>query len=202
MTHVIVGALYDHRFAERYAAQMYQLRYKVFHSRLGWQVKTIENQEFDDFDDERSIYLLTTPDGNLVNGGWRLRATTYRYMLGDVFSELLDGGSIPKQPDIWEISRFAIDTTQQAGKTFGFRDASRKLVAETIRFAADNGITQFVMVVSVAIERLLCGLGLKLHRFSSPKRLGKILSVAVWLDIDAHTRHIALREQQPMLAAA
>lgn len=202
MTHVVCGGLFDDRFADRYAEKMYRLRYRIFHERLRWQVQVVDGMEFDEFDDYDSIYLLTTPDEVHVSGGWRLRPTTRRYMLGDVFSELLAGAQVPREERVWEISRFAVDPADANRPNFGFGDISRKLVIETVRFAATHHINQYVMVVSVAVERLLCSFGLKLHRFAPPKRLGRVLSVAVWLDIDAHTRHVALGEPLTLLAAA
>jgi acyl homoserine lactone synthase len=202
MPPVVVGALHQPHFRERYALQMYQLRYRVFHERLRWDVKARDGEEVDVFDDMDSVYLLTETAEGRVTGGWRLRPTTRPYMLSDVFPQLLHGVPVPQHKNIWEISRFAVDVSREYGPSFGFGDTSRLLVTETIRFAADHQINQYVMVVSVAVERLLRGFGLKLHRFGPPVRLGKVLSVAVWLDIDSHTRHVALGDWMPLLKAA
>jgi len=53
-----------------------------------------------------SAQLMLTE--NAVVGCWRLLPTTGPYMLKDIFSHLLWGKPAPEQPDVWEISRFAI----------------------------------------------------------------------------------------------
>jgi acyl homoserine lactone synthase len=103
---------------------------------------------------------------------------------------------------IWEISRFAVETGSKPGPAYGFGTAARALLAGTVHFALRVGMTQCVMVVSVALERLLRSFGLDLHRFGPPVRIGQVMSVAVWLDVDVHTRSVLLGERSPLLAAA
>lgn len=191
MQQIITGSLADPRFAARYAAPMFQLRYRVFHERLRWDVRCDGDMEYDDFDDAHSLYLLAAENGRTV-GGWRLRPTTQPYMLSDVFPQLLHGQKPPRSPSIWEISRFAVDTDAQTNAGFGFNEVAREMVRSTIQLAVDNDISQYVMVVSVAVERLLCNTGMVLHRFGPPQRIGRVRSVACWLDIDGHTRHVIL----------
>lgn len=202
MTQIVCGALHDRHFAEHYAEPMYRLRYEVFHRRLGWDVKAEQGMERDQFDDADSVYLLATDAGDQVCGGWRLRPTTRHYMLSDIFPQLLGGQPPPRHRHIWEISRFAVDTSVVA-RTAGFSmgETARRLVRDTVRFAVDNHISQYVLVTSTAVERLLTGTGLVLHRFGPPIKIGRVWSVACWVDIDAHTRHVALGEA-PCLAAA
>ena len=202
MIQIIDGTLPDRRFADQYAEQMFRLRFKVFHERLRWDVSVKDGLEVDQFDDSDSVYLLATLEQKIVRGGWRLRPTTRPYMMRDVFPGLLSGSTAPVDRRIWEISRFAVDTDEEIGRSFGFGEVSRHLVVETIRFAAKHNINQYVMVVSVAVERLLCGFGLKLQRFAPPQRIGRVMSVAVWLDIDAHARNLAFGEPVPLVAAA
>jgi acyl homoserine lactone synthase len=183
---------------------MYRLRYRVFHERLKWDVQVVEDQEIDTFDDVDSVYLLATDDtDDSVCGGWRLRPTTRGYMLSDVFPELLGGQDAPRHRQVWEISRFAVDTRARA-RTAGFTlgDTARKLVEGTVRFALANQINRYVLVTSLAVERLLNGIGLQLHRFGPPRKIGNVWSIACWVDIDAHTCGIALGEPVPMREAA
>lgn len=203
MMQVVHGALHDARFTERYAEQMYRLRYKVFHQRLRWDVKTCGDQEFDEFDDNDSVYMLTTDAQDEVCGGWRIRPTTRRYMLNEVFPKLLNGNLAPRHRHVWEISRFAIDTSDHS-RTAGFSlgDTARALLVDTCKFAIANHITQFVIVTTVAVERLINHTGIVMNRFGPPSRIGRSLSVACWVDIDAHTRHVLLDEPLPLRVAA
>lgn len=203
MMQVVRGALHDPRFSERYAEAMFRLRYKVFHERLRWDVKTYNGQEFDEFDDTDSVYMLATDENDIVCGGWRVRPTTRSYMLGEVFPDLLNGAPPPSHRNVWEISRFAVDTSVRmhtAGFTLG--DTARALLTDTLKFAIHHHVTQFVIVTTVAVERLINSTGIVMNRFGPPTRIGRTLSVACWVDIDAHTRHVLLDEPLPLRVAA
>lgn len=203
MIQVIHGALRDARFTELYAEKMYRLRYKIFHERLRWDVKTFGDQEIDEFDDSDSTYVLTADAQEQVCGGWRIRPTTRRCMLNDVFPDLLNGNPAPRHPQVWEISRFAVDTSDPSHTaTFTLGDTARELLVETCRFAVANHIRQFVIVTTVAVERLINATGIVMNRFGPPMRIGRALSVACWVDIDAHTRHVLLKHPLPLRVAA
>lgn len=203
MLQVIRGALHDTRFEAQYAEPMYRLRYKVFHERLGWDVKVTDGQEYDHFDDDDSVYMLTVDPEDTVCGGWRLRPTTRSYMLSDIFPRLLHGCPVPRHRNIWEISRFAVDTAIP-GRTsaFSMGSSARLLLVDSVKFAVQHGITQFVLVTSVAVERLIASTGVAIHRFGPPVRIGRVMSVACWVDIDAHTRRVMLDPSSPLKVAA
>jgi acyl homoserine lactone synthase len=202
MTQIINGRLSDPHFAARCADPMYRLRYRVFYERLRWEVKVSDGLEIDQFDDAQSIYQLVADTRGAIVGGWRLRPTTLPYMMKDVFPQLMGGAAAPVQADVWEISRFAVDEQDGAESGFGLNDTARALVRHAIQFAVDHDISQYVMVVSVAVERLLANTGMVIQRYAPPQRVGRVRSVACFLDIDAHTRHVILGHPLPLRNAA
>src|SRR5688572_9071670 len=127
MQEIVSGTLGDGRFVARHAEAMFRLRYRVFHERLGWDVRAHDGLEIDDYDDLASHYLLALDDGAVV-GGWRLRPTTRPYMLAEVFPQLLGGQAAPRRDDIWEISRFAVDTEGDRHTRFGLNGTARALL--------------------------------------------------------------------------
>lgn len=199
MTAVVTGSLQDPRFRSGHAEAMFRMRYRVFHERLHWDVQCNDGLESDQFDDDYSLYFVVADDEGQAQGSWRLRPTTLPYMMADVaaFDPLLHGARAPRAPWIWEISRFAVDTDSDARGSFGFNAVAKDLIRATTQFAVDNGIDQYVIVVSVAIERLLRNLGLKLDRYGPPVRIGRVSTVACRIDIDAHTRHVILGHELP-----
>lgn len=200
---VVRGALIDSVFAASYTDQMYRLRYDVFYRRLQWDVQVRDGLEYDRFDDADSVYMLTTDAADQVTGGWRLRPTTRSYMLRDVFPQLLDGNIAPRDSRVWEISRFAVHTKTCADTAgFSMGDTARSLLADAVKFAVQHGVAQYVLVTSVSVERLIVSTGVVLHRFGSPVRIGRVMSVACWVDIDAHTRQVLLGEPAPIRIAA
>ncbi|MCI0750045.1 MAG: GNAT family N-acetyltransferase [Nevskiales bacterium] len=202
MAQIIEGSLADSEFCARYAEPMFRQRYRVFHERLGWDVNVSDGMEHDEFDDADTRYLLLTDDADSLVGGWRLRPTTRPYMLAQVFPQLLNGSPAPNHERIWEISRFAMDDTNPRTARFGFNEAARALMAGTAQFALDYGITQYVMVASASTERLYRNLGLAVHRFGPPQRVGCVSTVAGWLDVDAYNCHVLLGHPLPLPVAA
>lgn len=197
-TRVVRGALGDSAFASTYSERMYRLRYEVFHERLRWDVTVLDGLEHDRFDDNDSVYMLTTGADDSVSGGWRLRPTTRGYMLRDVFPELLNGHPAPDDPGIWEISRFAVDAPSTARPgALSLSRSARLLFVDAWKFATQHGISRYVLVTSLALERLLVASGLRLHRFGPPLRMGRCMAVACWVDLDAHTQRVLFPDTIP-----
>ena len=89
---------------------MHRLRARVFKEKMGWDVQvTPDNLEIDQFDLPDTVYLLALNKDSRVIGTWRLLPTTGPTMIRDVWPQYLDSISMPTAPDVWEVSRFAID---------------------------------------------------------------------------------------------
>ncbi|QNM95828.1 acyl-homoserine-lactone synthase [Chitinimonas koreensis] len=162
--------------------EMYKLRYRVFRERLNWEVAVQDGQERDDYDDCNPVYMLVRNDAELVLGCWRLLPSTGPYMLKDTFPELLYGQDAPVGPDVWELSRFAMTTEGVGG--FGFSDTPIHMMQAVTRFARAWGIKRYVTVTTVAIERMLRRLGLKIERFGPPMQVGIERAVAFTIEMD------------------
>lgn len=169
------------------AESMFRLRYETFHTRLGWDVQTHDGMERDDFDSPSTVYILGQSPDTGVDACWRLLPTLGRYMLKDVFPELLHGQPAPEAQDVWELSRFAIATERVPPSADGFGPLSVSLMAESARFALSRGIQRYVTVTTTAIERLLKRQGLHIHRFGPPLRIGVAYAVACVIEVDEIT---------------
>jgi acyl homoserine lactone synthase len=64
------------------------------------------------------------------------------------------------------------------------------MIRSLLPFAEEHGIRHYVFVTSVALERLVTRIGLPLRRFGDgqAQRVGKVLSVACWLDVNEQFR--------------
>lgn len=190
---IITNALRDLDTADR--TGMFRLRAQVFSDRLGWDVQlTSEGLEIDAFDEIPSArYILARAPAGPVNACWRLLPTLGPNMLRDVFPELLHGMPAPAAADVWELSRFAVaaDRVAEADSAgthqIGFGDLSVALMAESTRFAQAHGIARYVTVTTAAIERMLRKQGVNVHRLGPPLRIGQVLTVACFIEIDAIT---------------
>lgn len=159
-----------------------------------WDVTSRDGHEYDRFDDIDSIYVLGTDYGDAPSGGWRLRPTHRGSMLGTVFTPLLNGAPAPHDPGVWEICRFVINRDRRSRPRMESKWKARAVLREAVRFGIDNGISRYVFVVNLAVERLLANCGLNVHRIAPPLRIGSSMAVAFWIDLDAHTRSLLLNE--------
>lgn len=202
MIRTVIGTLGDAGFARRYAEPLFRLRYRVFYERLHWDVQCQGGRETDAYDDERTVYVAALDDGDAVVGGWRLRPTTGNYMLEDVFPQLLHGAPAPHHPRVWESNRFVVDKRSTKDARFGFNETARALFRATARYAVDNGIDEYVMVLSAGVARLTRASGLVVTPYGPAVRIGDVLSVGCRIRIDAHTRQVLLGEPLPLERAA
>lgn len=169
---------------------MFNLRHETFNLRLGWDVKSSGDLEIDQFDELDVHYLIATEDGKRVDGSWRLLPTMGSYMLEDIFPQLCRGEEIPKDEEIWEISRFQLrPNTSKKGKGY-LNMTSLQLMQKSYEFAKRHGIKRYVFVTSCAVERMLKRLNLSLTRMGDGKstRIGKVDCVAIWLEVDENLR--------------
>lgn len=166
---------------------MFRLRSEAFSERLGWEVEVRDGLECDDFDRLGGAYIVAKAPDNSINGCWRLLPTTGPYMLRDTFAPLLHGQPAPVAENVWEMSRFAVARGRVASTGSGFGPLSVRLMAESLRFALDQGITRYVTVTTVSLERLLVRLGIHLRRIGPPHRIGIAMAVACVIEVDRVT---------------
>jgi len=185
MAEIVVTYPGDRQLDFRTLASMYRLRHAVFHDRLGWDVTSDNGMEYDEFDDLKPVYILARSERGTVEGCWRLLPSTGPYMLKDVFPQLLDGATAPRGSDVWEMSRFAVSAEQADGAGYGFSDIALRMMQTSVRFAQKNGIRRYVTVTSVSLERLLRKQGINISRIGPVLRIGRVLTVACALEVDA-----------------
>jgi acyl homoserine lactone synthase len=169
--------------------EMHRLRTRVFKDRMGWEVPILSGMEIDGYDAIDPYYMVIRGAGNVVCGCWRMLPTEGPYMLKDTFPELLHGAPVPEAANIWELSRFAIETDGPQG--FGFAGLAIDAMREIVRFGDAMGITNYVTVTTVAIERLLRRTGIAITRYGPSIRIGVENAVALDIDIGEQT-HFAL----------
>lgn len=169
---------------------MHRLRAKVFSGRMGWEVPVMSGMEIDGYDAMDPYYMIMREEDGLVRGCWRLLPTEGPYMLKDTFPEFLHGQPAPQDPRIWELSRFAIETS--GAQSFGFSDITMQSIAEIIRYGHQHGIARYVTVTATAIERMLRRAGVVTERVGAPLKMGAETAVAIYVDIAASMQSLGL----------
>lgn len=137
---------------------MFRLRARVFAGRLGWDVTLNEDKEIDAFDALDPVYLVGLDDEDNVVSCVRLLQTMGPHMLADVFDAILQGEPPLRAATIWESTRFCVDTDRLGAADRGDGAVSRatcELMAATLTYARDCGITDIITVIDPVMNRVL-----------------------------------------------
>lgn len=141
-------------------AQSHRLRYKAFIERQRWNIPHDGEMEWDQYDNPRATYVVVDDGSGHCVATCRLLSTVYPYMIEEIFANLLPYPP-PKQPDIWEASRVAVDYSLSAVDR---RVALKILFAEALQFGIDYGIKHYLGLMPVAIfKRTMIGNGVDVN---------------------------------------
>lgn len=187
MSKIILGGGDIPRFDNRTLNGMFAFRHEIFYRRLGWEVSTRGEFEVDEFDELDPTYMLAKNDHGIVEGCWRLLPTTGPYMLKNTFPQLLRGEPAPSDEHIWELSRFAVDSKGGEGTAQAcMNSVAMDMIRTAYDYALTHQIERYVTVTSVALERMLKRTGLPIRRLGDGKaqKVGKVLTVACWIEIN------------------
>lgn len=177
-----------HKF-QKEMAEYHNLRKRVFHDKLGWDVPIINNWEIDGYDVLDPVYLLSVNEQDRVVGGVRLLPTMSFNMLNDTFAELLPEGKRIESPLIWESSRFVVDTDidEQIGPKRISRAAAEVILGMN-EIGEMYGLTHIVTVYDMFMRRLLLRIGCAGDPISEPRRIGKVMTYAVFVEVGPSVR--------------
>lgn len=163
-------------------------RHRVFVERLGWQLAVREDRELDQFDRPDTVYVVAQDEADRIFGCARLLPTTGDYLLGTVFPQLLCGAPVPRDPRVWELSRFACTDPDRRG---GFSSlaafqvsATAGLMREVMQCARRQGATRLITVTWLGIERLLRRLGIRAQRAGPPVIHDGQPIFACWIELE------------------
>nr|AKE33861.1 LacI [Plasmid vector pCCB9] len=172
------------------------LRYQVFKQRLEWDLVVENNLESDEYDNSNAEYIYACDDTENVSGCWRLLPTTGDYMLKSVFPELLGQQSAPKDPNIVELSRFAVGKNSSKINNSA-SEITMKLFEAIYKHAVSQGITEYVTVTSTAIERFLKRIKVPCHRIGDKEIhvLGDTKSVVLSMPINEQFKKAVLNSR-------
>ena len=105
----------NHLFAGNPIYEQHRLRHECIVQRQSWNVPTIRNMEYDQYDNPAASYLVWRDNTGKARGSSRLYPTDRPYMVQEVFPQLVSNISMPKSQRIWEGTRFCVDSRPAAG---------------------------------------------------------------------------------------
>jgi N-acyl-L-homoserine lactone synthetase len=161
-------------------------RHRVFIETLGWELPAENGLETDQFDGPGTAYVIARDPQGDVCGCARLLPTTGPYLLADVFPQLLHGAPPPRDPAVWELSRFAAagcGAPQDISRALELQ-VTEHVLAHALDYAAHHGVQRFITVSPLGVERLLRRLGVHAHRAGPPVVVGGHVLFACWIEVD------------------
>ncbi len=165
---------------------MFRLRKRVFHDRLGWDVQVRNGMEIDEFDALDPAYVLSLDDEGHVVACARALQTTGPHVLADVFSAILDGEPPLRSALVWESTRFCVDTARLGRGTArnSISYHTSELMIGSLEFAMASGITDIVTVIDPVMDRVLKRSDNAPYDYlGRPTPMGKVSALAALLDV-------------------
>ncbi|QLF70719.1 autoinducer synthase [Peteryoungia desertarenae] len=167
--------------------EMHQLRHRVFHELLQWDVNVEGDWEIDEYDEMNPVYVLSYDGNGRLRGSLRLLPTLGPNMLDDTFPVLLGEKPVIRSAAVWESSRFCIEPDiSQDRASNQVTIAAAELMCGVGELAIASGLTHIVTVTDVFLERMFKRMGCPGERIGPPQRIGSVNAVAIaWAVEDA-----------------
>ena len=163
---------------------MHTFRHEVFVKRLKWSLPLVNGVERDQYDTPEAKYVVVSDGSDRVTACARLLPTTAAYMLPELFPQLLGEAPVPRDPAIWELSRFATSVREtREGRVLCLSRPTLEFLDLIFDFARQHAIERLVFVTSVQIERLMLRAGILVHRIAAPALIDDRLSIALFIEI-------------------
>jgi len=170
-----------------------RFRKTLFVDELGWNLRTDDDVETDQFDTDDAIYCALQRDGEIV-AGFRALRTDRPYLAADVFTTLAPDRPYPRRADCWEISRFGVRRCEAAG------NVAQANYSVMFRFALRRQASALVAIADLAYERYLATLGIRTLRYGPPQVIGadragrpmEVVAGEIPLSGQSHRRFLSL----------
>jgi N-acyl-L-homoserine lactone synthetase len=172
----------DHR---RELEEVFRLRKRVFHDRLGWDIELTDDMEIDRFDRLHPAHIMSLDEAGRAVGCMRLLQTTGPHMLSDVFSDILGGEPPLRSATIWEATRFCVDMSRlRSGRgrnSIGY--VTSEVMIGAFEYAMAAGVTDAVAVIDPVMDRVLKRSGNAPNGYlGAPTPMGKVTALAALMD--------------------
>ena len=181
---IVIDGINQHEFKD-VLDEMFKLRARVFGDRLGWEVNIKDGRERDHFDDLNPAHVVSISDEGDVVGCMRLLQTTGPHMLADVFNSILDGEPPIRSSQVWEATRFCVDT-KKLGRGRGKNSVSyvtSEVMIGSFEYAMEAGVKDAVAVIDPVMNRVLQRSGNAPYDYvGTAKPMGKVVAMAALMD--------------------
>jgi acyl homoserine lactone synthase len=181
-----------------------QFRHRMFVEKMKWPLTSEDDKERDQFDRPDTVYVIARDDSGAICGCSRLLPTTSPYLLQQVFPQLMGEVPLPIAPEVWELSRFAIDNRDQklsAGEAWAH---TCQLVNSVVECALQLGAKRLIAFSHIGNKRLLRRMGVHVNGIAPPQWIDGQPVLPFWIEFDAITCgrfELAMPEQRERKSA-
>ncbi len=158
---------------------VYVFRAKIFHHILKWSVPLVDGQEIDRFDALDPVWVVAE-QGGVVIGCLRILPTTGEYLMQEPAFAGLSELPLPVDKNTVEISRFAVDLEIKDKRYAAL--VTTEILRGMLDYLMQNNLPRGVCVTSVAVERLLRSLDVRMQRLGKIRKIEDCLVVADEID--------------------
>ncbi len=134
----------SHYFHSNLILGQHRLRYQSIIKRQNWEVPSINEMEYDQYDNPAATYLVWRDSDYVVKGVSRLYPTDRPFMLQEHFSHMLEEGAMPTGKDVLEGSRFCIDKSLSPEMRVR---VARELVCAYYEYGLDHNISKIIGIM-------------------------------------------------------
>lgn len=178
MVHVIEGATNSQ--CRPQLAEMFRHRYQIFVREKGWDLKTYNGLEFDDYDTAETIYLIEFDSDGNIGASMRLNPTDRPFLLRDRFADMCER-EIPCGPDVWELTRGAVSSDLRRSGIYG------RVICAMVEAALLWGAKKGVGIFSVEYLMKQMRFGLDAKPLGQPRIMDGEPNVAAEIIFDRET---------------
>lgn len=140
----------NHLFSGNPLLEQHRLRFRSIVVRQGWDVPSVEDMEYDSYDNPAAHYLIKRNRNGQAIGVSRLYPTDRPYMLQEAFPYLVTHMAMPKSKTVWEGSRFCIEKSLSPEER---RRVIQEIVIGYLEFGLALGIRKILGVMYPAYWR-------------------------------------------------
>lgn len=168
----------------------FRLRKRVLIDQRGWDLKSEDGKEIDQFDHDQAHYLIyKCPETDRVCAGVRLTPSTAPNLTLDIFPHLIDPkrGFSPS-PDVWESSRFVTESLETKSQKGMIREATFILFIGMIEYGLRHNLQLFLTMTEVRLERIGKMNQWYLQRLGEVEKVGNTFAVSGLLEVSEEIR--------------
>ncbi len=146
---------------------VHRMRHDLYVVERGWKaLKSVAGREYDQFDDERALYLIAFDEDEQPVCSARLRPTDDRSLLRDLFPNLVtEPDSASFGPDVWELTRFLVAEGWRGSRGYRYRES---LLIAMIEAAQEAGIRHINLVCDTFFLPALRTIGWRYRHLGLP----------------------------------